>query len=197
MGLVFTGAGVGLGLKKFSLPQIQTPLTLPHVKPGPSPAGSGMRWQVRLTADSLLFLLLHIDHGNVTSGKRLRRKCASAKHCGFLVHPSGSESRSQNQPCRVLVIWNSSCFSLLRKSLSQSFEDPPCHHYGLGKALAWFKVHLHDSKSIFIQPFEVCPGGWDSPLLKRKKKISESVSQFFLNDPFSRLIVSSRVSFRC
>lgn len=48
---------------------------------------------------------------NFTSGKRLYIKRASARNCGFLVHPSDSESRSQNQHCRVLVIWH--CVLLL------------------------------------------------------------------------------------
>ena len=58
------------------------------------------------TANSFLFLLHSIDYMNFTSGKRLHIKSASAKNCGFLVHPSNSESMSQSQHCRVLVICN-------------------------------------------------------------------------------------------
>lgn len=94
------------------------------------------------TANSFLFLLHTIDHMNFTSGKRLHIKCAAARNCGFLVHPSDSESRSQSQHCRVLVIWN--CILLLvaeKVALSVPLKTLYVTIIALGKQLS-------ESKSI-------------------------------------------------
>ena len=56
------------------------------------------------TANSRLFLLLSIDQMDCTSGKCLHMKCASAKHCGFLVHPI-PVALCQGHKTSVTEIW--------------------------------------------------------------------------------------------
>lgn len=102
-------------------------------------------------ANSLLFLLLSMDRMNRTSGKRLHMKCVSAKHCGFLIHPRGSESRSRNQRRRVLVIWN--CILLL---VIEKFA-PLVSLKTLHVAIIGLEKPLGDSEP--IQLFEAIPQG--------------------------------------
>lgn len=103
---------------------------------------------------------------------------ASAKNCGFLVYPSDSESRSQNQHCRLLVVWNC-ILCLVIEEVALSASSKTLHVTVMDSA-----EHLDDSvrnpcACLWASPTEAIPQGWELVDLKKKKeKPTESVPQF-------------------
>lgn len=139
------------------------------------------------TANSLLFLLHSTDYRNFTSGKRLHIKSASARNCGFLVHPSNSESTSQSQHCRAVVIWN--CILLL--VIENVAPLVPLKTFSV--TIMALEPHSSDSKSIYLcvsSFYGSHPTGMR--LLELKKNLHTSVPQFFLSDPFLCLMAHQK-----